>query len=87
MIRRRRTEITVEMRELFVFGSAAASVQAWCRECAEPARMISPEQAAILTGVSTRSIYRMVEAGELHYTETVDARLLVCLNSSVNGSL
>ena len=85
MIKRRKTEITVESRELFVIASAVASNEAWCRECAEPARLFSPEQAAVYMGVSTRSIYRMVEAGEFHYTETVDAGLLICLNSSVTG--
>ncbi|MCM3874460.1 MAG: hypothetical protein ND895_27530 [Pyrinomonadaceae bacterium] len=81
MIKRRRTEITVESQELFVVGSAGALVQAWCRVCEKPVRMISPEQATILTGMSTRSIYRMVEAGGVHYTETSGSRLLVCLSS------
>jgi hypothetical protein len=28
-----------------------------------------------------RAIYRRVEAGELHFTETPEGQLLICLNS------
>jgi len=43
--------------------------------------MCTPEEAAVLTHVSTRTIYRRVEAGRVHFTETAEGLLLVCLNS------
>jgi hypothetical protein len=43
--------------------------------------MLAPEQIAAITGTSTRDIYRRVEAGELHFTETESGVLLICLDS------
>jgi len=43
--------------------------------------MLTPDQAATLANVSSRTIYRRVEAGEMHYLETADRHLLVCANS------
>ena len=43
--------------------------------------MIAPEQAARIAGVSTRKIYAWVEAGKLHFAESPDRSLLICLES------
>jgi hypothetical protein len=43
--------------------------------------MFTPDQAALIANVSSRTIYRRVEAGEMHYTETAEGFLLVCANS------
>lgn len=81
MRRRRRTEITVETRHLFLLTNAGNAVQTLCTECTPPASMITLEQAAVLTGLSTRTIYAIVEAGKVHFIETPAGLLLVCLNS------
>lgn len=81
MIRRKRTEVTVETLELFVSGRTNASVEEWCQECPEPSRMFSPEQAAVLAGVSQRFLYRMIEAEQVHFKETPGGRILVCPSS------
>jgi predicted site-specific integrase-resolvase len=43
--------------------------------------MVTADDAATIAKVSSRTIYRRVEAGETHYTETAEGRLLVCTNS------
>jgi excisionase family DNA binding protein len=86
MSRRRRTEITVETRQLFLLRSVGNGVQAWCAKCTPSVRMISPEQAAALAGVSTRTIYALVEAGKVHFIETSAGLLLVCLDSLFAGT-
>jgi hypothetical protein len=43
--------------------------------------MITPEQAACLSGLAPRAIYRRVENGELHFTEIDSGGLLVCADS------
>lgn len=43
--------------------------------------MLPADQAAILFRLSSRTIHRMVEEGKLHFTETPDGLLLICLNS------
>ncbi len=79
MNRKRRIEITVEKTLLLVRRVSTPPV--WCAECPAPALMLTPEEAAALTGLSTRSLYRQVEAGQFHFVETAEGRLLVCPNS------
>ncbi|HXG68777.1 MAG TPA: hypothetical protein VNO70_27010 [Blastocatellia bacterium] len=43
--------------------------------------MVTPEEAVILTGISARAIYRWVEGGRVHYTETAAGFLFICLQS------
>jgi len=43
--------------------------------------MLTPDQAATIANVSSRTIYRRVEDGEMHYMETAEGHLLVCANS------
>ena len=40
-----------------------------CHECPDGPTMLTPDDAALLTGVSTRLIYRWVEAGRIHFYE------------------
>ena len=81
MRKKRRTELIVETHQLFVVRKAGDAVGAWCKECAAQVRMIMPEQAAGLACVSQRTIYRWVEAGKIHFIETPEGGLLVCLQS------
>jgi len=43
--------------------------------------MTSVDEAAAKTARSALSIYRDIEAGKIHYAETEEGTLLVCLNS------
>ena len=82
---RRRIEITVETDQVLLISKPGRSAPAWCGECNRRVRMATAEQAALLAGVSVRQIYRWVEAGKLHFTETPEGLLLVCLNSLAQG--
>jgi len=79
--RKRRKEITVEMNEVFVIRQAGRKVRAWCVGCGAEVVMVTPEAAAIVWGVSTRTIYCFVEAGKIHFLETSEGLLLVCTHS------
>lgn len=57
------------------------SAQAWCEECAAKVPMLTPEEAAPLVGLSVRAIYRLVEDGLVHFQETSNQALIVCLNN------
>ena len=74
---RRRTETTIETHEVWVVRRRSGG-PAWCEECAGQRGMLTPEEAATLARVSPRAIYKWVEAGRLHFTETADGALLVC---------
>jgi len=83
MSKRKRTEITVETR-LLVLRRARHHARLFCATCPAPTPLIAPDEAAVLAGVSTRTIYALVEAGQLHFTETPEGplmKLLVCPNS------
>ena len=43
--------------------------------------MFTPGQAALISGLSSREVYHRVEVGEVHFMETVEGLLLVCLDS------
>jgi len=54
--------------------------QTRCVRCAKPSGMITPEEAAALCDVSTREVYRWLETGTIHFSETTGV-LLICLTS------
>jgi excisionase family DNA binding protein len=43
--------------------------------------MVTADEAATVTSVGTRTIYRWVEEGKIHFTEEPEGSLLICLNS------
>jgi hypothetical protein len=43
--------------------------------------MVTAGEAAAIAGVSLRAICRRVDLGELHFKETGDGLLFICLNS------
>jgi len=45
--------------------------------------MVTPEEAAAIARASTRSIYRWIEAGKLHFLESPGYPLLICSASLV----
>jgi excisionase family DNA binding protein len=85
MRRKRRTETRVEIERVVVIRQRRGVGQAWCADCAQPVTMVTAEEAAAVAGVTRRTIYRWVEAEKIHFTETPDGALLVCLNSISSG--
>lgn len=49
----------------------------WCVDCETPMAMMSPELAATVCFQSTRAIYRLVEAGRVHFTDGPEG-VMVC---------
>ena len=43
--------------------------------------MVTANEAAILFRLSEREIHRMLDDGKLHFTETSEGLLLICINS------
>lgn len=78
---KRRIEISVERNEFLIVSPAEKLRTRWCESCASAALMVTPEEAAVMSGVSWREICRRVEAGTLHFIETPDGVPLVCVNS------
>lgn len=76
---KRTTEITLEIEEKIVLRQGEIFIAAFCKECQSPVNMASPQIAAILHGSSEREIFRLVEAGCIHFIEL--NRILICLDS------
>ncbi|GEM_PF-433839 len=81
MKRTRTTISTIHLREVFIVKNHRQSGWRWCEECAAQVQMVTPEVAAILINEKTRSLYRRVEEGRVHFAETATGDLLLCLNS------
>ena len=76
-----RTECSVEIDDVFVVQRLGRSVEGWCPGCGGAATLVTPEDAGVLTGAGARSIYRLVESGEIHWVDGPEDLLLVCLGS------
>ena len=81
MKRRKKTEIIVERDQVLVIRRLNSREPRWCEECGEQAQMVSVDDAASIAGLTARAVYRQVETGQIHFSETTDGLLLVCLNS------
>ena len=78
----RKTEKAVEIHEFYVVRTASGSLPAICEECSEGgAFMVAPEQAALVTHIPLRAIYRWIESALVHFRETPNGSLIVCLRS------
>jgi excisionase family DNA binding protein len=81
----KRTEITIEIERVVVIRRQLP-VRAWCQPCGAQVVMITVDEAAQLVRVSARTLYRWVENEKLHFTETAEGGLLICLNSIPPGT-
>jgi|RhiMetdeSRZDD1v2_1073273.scaffolds.fasta_scaffold10247_2 hypothetical protein len=79
------TVISHETREemsVRVYRAAQTEqVFGWCEQCAQTSPLLTPEEASALAGLSVRDVYRVVEAGEIHFKEAPEGRVFVCLDS------
>ena len=80
MKKERRTEITLKTERTISIKSSRA-LTALCEPCGREVQMFTPGQAALISGLSSREVYHRVEMGEVHFMETVEGLLLVCLDS------
>jgi hypothetical protein len=78
--------ITIETERLLVM-SRSKSLYSLCSACGDEVLMVTIDQAAAITSLSSLEIYREIEAGKLHFIETTEWSLLVCLNSMNHSNL
>ena len=80
MRKTRKTEINLEIEEAVAIRTNSVVI-AHCTVCGRPVRMVAANEAAMIARISSREIYRAVEAGGLHFTEDHNGLLFVCSSS------
>lgn len=80
-LKKRRTEIAFELDQIMVVKRRCGSVTGWCTRCELEVVMLTPDEAASITSATTRALYRMVDAGMIHFTETESGLIRLCLPS------
>lgn len=88
-MKRKRTTRTIELsmeRSDFFVASKCKPSFFRCVHCGRQASFVIPAEAARLSGQSLREIYRRIESAEIHFFETPDGALLVCLDSLLPSS-
>ena len=78
---KRRTETTIENHETWVIRRSATRPLVFCPVCSGRSAMVKPEEAARLSRVSLRTIFRWAEDGCVHFTETFNHGILICTAS------
>jgi hypothetical protein len=78
---KRRIRITLTQVNDVTLAGAGGPESWWCPHCADFVAMLTPEQAAAAAGVSTRHVFRWLEADRLHFVETASLSPLVCAAS------
>jgi len=78
MKRTRRTRTTLEVREVVVIRSSRQRNRGRCENCSGAAALVTVEEAVEMSGISARAIYRLIEAGKVHFVETTNGLTLIC---------
>ena len=72
-------QIEIELNETVAYSRASEKFECFCPGCKALVELATPQVAAIITRITEREIYRLVETNEVHFVE--NDRVLVCLKS------
>lgn len=76
----KRTGITLERERVLVVRRHTNTLQ-WCRSCRRWTVPMSVDEVALFRGVTSRAVFRWVEAGTVHSDETAAGLLWICPES------
>jgi hypothetical protein len=71
--------IVVEIDERIAVTNSEQQFEAYCSGCKRMTEMATPKTAGMLTEISEREVFRLIERKEIHFIES--ARVLVCVDS------
>ena len=78
---RKRIEMTIETEKFLTVRISTGKHCEFCETCKSNAPMLTVTEAAQFAKISSRTIFQLIEAGELHFRETATNLLLVCFDS------
>ena len=75
-------EMTFEKNEVVIYRRRhLKQTVGWCPRCEQRTNLAEPDAAARIARVTTRTIYQWIEGGSVHFIESSDGDLLVCIES------
>jgi hypothetical protein len=78
----KKTTIVIETETVTAIRpKGPGSIPMHCPACGAEVPMITIEEAAAVHGISQRQVFRDVEADQIHFAETADGAILICMNS------
>jgi hypothetical protein len=78
----RRTVITFEKLERSFYRLPGSEpLLAQCEQCCAEVSWLTPNQVVAITGLSSREIFRRIEANTIHFNEAPEGSLHICPNS------
>jgi hypothetical protein len=63
----RKTNVLIKTTRKLVIHSSGRREPVWCEQCAE--QMITAQEAAEISGLGGRKIFRLIEGGNIHFIE------------------
>jgi len=79
--RRYISKVTVERERTFIFRNHPVAETGWCNQCGADVELSTVAEAAREMGLGELAVYRLIEAGDLHFIQEDDVNILACLNS------
>lgn len=76
----------VEQHQLLIIRQPAIESSLRCSICLTNGLMVSAEDAATILSMPRREVYRAVETGSVHFIETLEGILFVCIESLLSAS-
>jgi hypothetical protein len=72
----RKTNVLVKTERRFVVRQHPSDETIQCGQCAE--LLIPAQMSADFFGISSRTIYRLIESGKIHFVETEANEIYIC---------
>ena len=73
-----RPDITLEFEETVVLKQGGKLMAGVCPQCGETVDMLSPDVLSLVSGMSEREIFRLVENATIYFVES--GRIVACLS-------
>ena len=82
-----RREIISETKQLVFRMGTRKEESKRCEVCRDSSMMFLPETLSDVLGISTREVYRKIEADGVHFVEIKEKQVLVCRRSMRTAGL
>ena len=73
--------VTRELHEWKTLEYPRVKDKSYCVACDEETSWLVPEEAMAVAGVTLREIFRLIESRDIHFAETGEGFLIVCVTS------